>query len=154
MKIRQGFVSNSSSSSFIAVFAKVPDDPANMSELDKHFDRLKTNPTFLLYIKSGKELIDMSDFDYSYGWDGDWAGVDTAPKKKDLDPEAKYIIFQSNGGAGDDDSDFLPDDEDGDFDYDVELSDFRTFEQEIYSHITEENGFTKIKKGYGAGRNG
>ncbi len=140
MKIRQGFVSNSSSSSFIAVFAKI-NDSANVSRLGD-------------YIKTGKELIEMNYNDYAYLCCGDWAGVEVMPEKEDLDPEAKYIIFESWGGAGDDDSDFWEGGDDGYMNYNVELTDFDIGEQEVYNSVTEENGFTEVNKGFGAGRNG
>lgn len=141
MKIRKGFVSNSSSSSFIAVFAKIFSDDVSLEMFKSEF------------IKIGQELIDLGAFEYDYLCSANWAGVDTMPEKKDLNPKAKYIVFSGSGGAGDDDEDFRDIDTD-DLNYHVELSDFRTLEQEIYNLVTEENGFTEISKGFGAGRNG
>jgi hypothetical protein len=143
MKVRNGFVTNSSSSSFIGVFARIVDRDKAYNVMSNGLEK---------YTVLGKKILaDMNSNFYGYG--ADWAGVDLTPRKESIDDNAEYIIWESWGGAGDDDSDFSKDG-DWNLDYDVDLTDFRNEEQEIYNSISEKNGFEVIAHGYGAGRNG
>lgn len=145
MKIRSDFVTNSSSSSFIGIFAKISDRNKANQTIEQH--KLQHN------IKTGKEILEEMTGKYFWGYGADWAGVDLTPRKDDIEEDAEYIIWESYGGAGDDDYAFC--DEDGwDYDYDVDLEDFEEEEQQIFNSISKDNGFANIDYGYGAGRNG
>lgn len=145
MKIRSDFVTNSSSSSFIGIFAKISDRNKANQTIEQH--KLQHN------IRTGKEILEEMTGRYFGGYGADWAGVDLTPSKNNIEENAEYIIWESYGGAGDDDYAF---DESGygDINYDVDLDDFEECEQQIYNDISESNGFTNIDCGYGAGRNG
>ena len=148
-KIRLGFVSNSSSSSFICVFAKVNDVDKTKEIIDKNMD---------YEIVSGRELLDRPVRNTAYKWikigDADWASVDVEIHKDNIEPEADYLIVNSYGGAGDCDDEFLsnPDDYDSDLDYDVDLHDFR--ESETIDKLVDAKAIEIIECEYGAGRNG
>jgi hypothetical protein len=145
LKFRSDFVTNSSSSSFIGVFAKIKDE--------EKANEIIQNYKLAEYIKTGKEILEQMQHKYFWGYGADWSGVDLTPNKKDIEENSKYIIWESYGGAGDGDYDFMEED-DYECNYDVDLSDFEKSEQEIYLAISGENGFSNINDGYGAGRNG
>lgn len=148
MKFRSDFVTNSSSSSFIGVFAKLGDYDKALSVLaDHNLDE---------QIQTGKQILEDISRKYFYGYGADWAGIDITPRKDKIDPDAYYIVWESYDGA--DDNSYTIFDDDGyieDYDYSaVDLVDFENYEISIYTDITEENGFVDIDKGYGAGRDG
>lgn len=145
MKVRQDFVTNSSSSSFIGIFARISDEEKANQVIQRH--KLEYD------IKTGRKILEEMIHKYFYGYGADWAGVDLTPRKDSISEDAKYIIWESYGGAGDGDYAFDPEGW-GDMDYDVNLEDFEDEEQEIFNAINEENGFADIDYGYGAGRNG
>lgn len=126
-KIRMSFVTNSSSSSFICVLAKVADKEKAQPIIDKH----------KLDVYTGKEIKE-GDSDIS---DVDWAGVWF--NKKSLDDEAIYVYSEDCAD--------LYEDEDGDVDYDFDEDNHDT---EAIDAVTEANGFTAINVQCGAGRNG
>ena len=133
MKKRQGFVSNSSSSSFIAIFAEVTTDKAR-----KIAEEL------------GLEIMDYDRIKHEAEWGlgADWAGVWIEPKFE----EGKEYIYHYNCCC--DDSDFWTG---GEYDYsgvDLTTEYFEDNDIKIVEIVNEENGFTKIEWGYGAGRNG
>ena len=144
-KIRLDFVTNSSSSSFIGIFAKISDRNKASQVIEQH--KLQHN------IKTGREILEEMTGSYFWGYGADWAGVDLTPNKDDIKEDAEYIIWGSYGGAGDCDYAFDKSGY-GDMDYDVDLSDFKENEQEIWGDINQNNGFVDIDYGYGAGRNG
>lgn len=130
-KIRLGFVTNSSSSSFIICFARITDKEKAQKIIDKYdlnvFDRDGVN---------GKK-----------NWCGelgaDWAGaviwnVDDILEKH---PDDKFVIITDSNDAYDDNY--------GEpiYDYDFEMND-------AIGEITEENGFANIEIAEGEGRDG
>lgn len=152
MKIRSGFVSNSSSSSFICCYAKVKDlekAQAYIREHSKKFGSYGDEPRLL----TTKEALEKKE-----GWDGygaDWAGVFLEPDIDETNWEDHYLVFESYGGAGDGDSDFMPGyPQSYDMDYDVDYSDFEDEETSFIDGVCLSNGFEDVHIGYGAGRNG
>ena len=153
MKTRQGFVSNSSSSSFIIGVGKVQDET-------KLTQWLKTNGVELNYdvsIVSVKDLIE--DRVYSVKTYNNQVIVesfqDSVSIPLDTDPNVKYFVVNYCGDEGD--YAFDPND-DGDNDYDI--VDFDWFPARIQKAIEalgkSDSGIDTIssQSTYGAGRNG
>ena len=144
MKKRMGYISNSSSSSFICCYATIKD----LEKAKQYIESKNINKWSKPEIKTKTEIIN----NY-YSCDGaDWAGVYCEPNYSD--EYEHYLIFESCGGAGDCDSDFCVTDDCYDMDYDVDYDDFEEWEREFIEGVTEENGFIDVQIGYGAGRNG
>lgn len=141
MKVTKGFISNSSSSSFICCYALITDIEKAKAYIEGNYDS---------EILSHDKVIKRSKSWCSFG--ADWAGVYCEPSLTG-DSNDSYLIYESFGGAGDSDSDFY---EDGWADYDVDFSDFEEEEQIFINGVTEDNGFSSknIQIGYGAGRHG
>ena len=145
MKIRTGFVSNSSSSSFIICYALITDEAKAREALTKISDvNIYTEAQLEDAIKNSR---------WSSPLECDWAGVSVSMNKTG-NPEQLHVIFKSYGGAGSDDSDFCNGYDDCfDMNYDVDYSDF--CESKIIDRVfTVENGFDDVEVSYGAGRNG
>jgi len=151
MKIRSGFVSNSSSSSFLVVFAKVANE--KVQEITSKYSVLSD-----FWITNGKKLIehfernsDVSGTDIVI--DCDWAGVYHTTPIKDIEPESMYVFFEYYGNEGD--HAFMDGGYDwGEYIYDIDLDFFDDEIQTLYRDVQRENGFEQIFKRYGAGRNG
>ena len=155
MKVRNGFVSNSSSSSFICAVAKIVDKTKaeewlkslNLDKYDyviqKVKDMFEDEFAVCCYKKSdGTVIVDSFQ-----------TGVSI--KGNELEPEDEILAINIINDEGD--SEFSIYDEDGDwcdYDYDIELSFFPDNQAKAYTGLIEENGFTLIRKTYGAGRNG
>lgn len=135
MKIRNSFICNSSSSSFICVLAEI-------------IDKEKFNAAKLGDSESGKDIEETSYWEYG----ADWAGVYI--DRDLLDSEKEYFYWEEYGGAGDEDYCFQSNPDDWDLDYNVNLENFPNEQQEMFNCATEENGLKLINRGYGAGRNG
>lgn len=154
-KIRKGFVSNSSSSSFICIVAEVKKD----SEVVR-----QTKVGTESWVFTGKELIDHDFMEKTFGRefrrsgntlkvaDCDWCGVEVDLELSAIDPEAEYLIVKSYGGAGSDDWDFGATEDSWDLDYDVDWDDF--IEAPIIDKLVDDGLIQIIESDYGAGRNG
>lgn len=130
MKIRTSFVTNSSSSSFICVLAKVEDKEKAQVIIDK----------YNLDVYSGKDIKEGN----SDVRDVDWAGVWFNHKK--LDDAATYVYYE--------DCTDIQEDEWGDTDYDFNEDNHSADELEAIDAVTKENGFTDVDVQCGAGRDG
>ena len=154
MKIRAGFVSNSSSSSFIVGIGKI-DDINLFEQLKEKYPKGYEKP----WLCTGLELAESKN---------KWAHVSiSADRKKvsitgggnsdpdvtiDFDEFGKYIVYNINNDEGD--GAFYEVDEDGeygDLDYDIDLSWFSEEQQEIFELI---EGLDVNAIIYGAERNG
>lgn len=139
MKVRMDFVTNSSSSSFIAVFAKIDNKEKAQPIIEKYgYD-----------IYTGEQLLkEMSHSRWSKLFEWDWAGVDVTPSERYVEDNitSEFIFFS--------DSEDIQEDEDGDTNYDIDSSDFSNWTNEAIDAVNKHNGFTDIDCQYGAGRNG
>ena len=157
MKTRQGFVSNSSSSSFIVAVAKVVDeekvnkwrDSLNLPDYRKSHCKIVTlediinNEVYCAKIKKDQVVIESFQAD---------ARLSIKGMKED--DKIFYINITNDEG---DTGRFSGYDENGeycDIDYDINLDDFSEAEQNLFMGLTENNGFSNIDANYGAGRNG
>lgn len=139
MKIRRDFVTNSSSSSYIVCFARVHDKEKAEPFINAHS---------CIETWTAEEIL--PELGRWYGWlNCDWAGV------YDIDPTKEYIeehnedTFVVISHYED-----LWEDENGECDYYVEPEDFASYILNAIDDVTTVNGFTDIRIGYGAGRNG
>jgi len=130
VKIRVGFISNSSASSFICCTATIKDE----LKAEKYLEDFK-NISGDIKILTKEEVIAEKNSRWG-GFDCDWAGVYYEPKINE-DETLRYLVFESYGGAGD--SDFCDDDEDCyDMDYDVSFKDFTQTERHFINEISEQ----------------
>lgn len=131
MKKRVGFVTNSSSSSYIICFARISDEEKAKQIVDKH----------------NLKVFDVEGVKGEM-WHGelgaDWAGATiwNADKVLEKYPDDKYIIIEDwNEAEWDDEA------EEDIFYYDFDKDD-------VIKEITKENGFADIDVAEGEGRNG
>lgn len=138
MKIRNGFVTNSSSSSFICCFARIADEEKAKKILEKY--------EYDIDVYTAEEALEAIDRRGWSGWlDCDWAGVYMTPSKEYIKEHmnSRFVVSEH--------CEEIWEDEDGEADYDVDYSDFDTT---VIDQITEENGFADIECQCGAGRDG
>lgn len=130
MKIRNGFVTNSSSASYIVCFARVEDEEKANKIAEKYEFPLLS-----------KEEVEGYKYCGEYG--AHWAGaiaysVDDVMQEH---PESKFVYMTDYNDA-DYDEDFYPI-----YDYDFTIN-------SAISEICEENGFADIEISEGEGRDG
>ena len=146
MKIRSGFVSNSSSSSFIVGIAKILD----REKFDAWAKSVNARDLEVLKVKDLSHWNKNDKIAYNESFRGDRCSI----LLEDLDLEDEVVLLDFMGGS---DADFTIYDEDGDFsdyDYDIDFSHFDKAEQDLYDGFSKSNGLAMVQKGYGAGRNG
>lgn len=156
MKIRNGFVSNSSSSSFIIGLAKISDRSAVdnwISTLGLYEYAVKVEKvgdlTNCWRCKVKPSVKNNPDFDlYDVTIDSDICGDVTLTNLREDD----YILVADISHG--DDGDFWDADSD-EYNYDIDLDFFPESKQDVYISIVNGiNGLEKGKATFGAGRDG
>jgi len=154
MKIRNGFVSNSSSSSFIVGVAKINDYNEFVKYIENNnitlnydvkvitLSNIKESTSYDMYVKNDKIYVDSFQTDVSLNI-------------KDCKDEDLFLVVNICNNEGD--SDFMTSDDDYDIDYDIDMSFFDIHDSKVYdAFYSEESGLdlSKSEVYYGAGRNG
>lgn len=141
-KIRMGFVTNSSSSSFIVCFARIEEKEKAQKIIDKYKDDID------LEVYSGRECLDeMQHSRWSKWLEWDWACIDATPSEDYINEhiDDNFIVIKDYTDIED------PEDY---WDYDWDKNDHDQVALEAIDAITKENGFADMDCQYGAGRNG
>ena len=147
MKIRSGFVSNSSSSSFIVGIAIIEDEEKfnklkeKYSEIEVFDPKTDTLQRWGGIQKEGGRFIIEEPTNY-----GGYIGVNKTDKK------IAYFVEGNNEGDY-----FFYDDPDSEWpelDYNISFDFFDKNQQNLFTDFNEENGLSNVNKNYGAGRNG
>jgi len=156
MKIRTGFVSNSSGSSFILGIAKVSDiekfneyliktgnkiDGMDLSLMSVRTIR-NTPADRLFFVEKIYGLIQTSNFN------------DTSVSIEDSKLNNEDLLFIVNIVNNEGDQAFQSDADSFTPDYNIDLTFFPCEQQKLYEWMNENSGLTMIEKIYGAARNG
>lgn len=174
MKVRAGFVSNSSSSSFMIAIGVIF-DPEKFNAWLKKLERRGGGHVIGLQALNASELFDTDHSCLSLkennveleapindpvavkvSEENIKAVIETVPKKI----LAKNLLFDHDSVQlavyiiGNDEGDSAFSDNDLGLDYDIGFDWFTEDQQEIYNGFDESNGITYIDKRFGAGRNG
>lgn len=148
MKIRNGFVSNSSSSSFIATYGMVVNE--------EQFNAWKSSHEIGDEYKmlTGEELWKKYNDQYDYDLRGHdfFDHVDWKPIIKAAIDNPKAIFVFKTGCGPDSDMDFMNDW--GDIDYDIDLDRFNDSDIALYNSTPETNGVKVVSQTFYAGRDG
>jgi len=135
MKVRNGFVSNSSSSSFILAYSLITDEEKARAAIGTVDVEIYTETELEDAIKNARWCTPL---------ECDWADV-YQKMKKTGNPEQLHAVFS--------DCDDIYEDGDSEPNYDVDFDDFSSAKW-IDETFTTENGFKDVSIQYGAGRNG
>jgi hypothetical protein len=154
MKIRNGFVSNSSSSSFIVGIAKIEDkEKFDKYILDNNIT-LDNSDNFLISYKdiNKSHLYDVRNFKNNIIVDSFQTSAEIF--SDDFNDNDMFFITNITNNEGDD---MFYCNDDYDLDYDIDITFFDNDQQKIYSLFFDEKSgldITKSNAYYGAGRNG
>jgi len=152
MKTRNGFVSNSSSSSFIIAVGKVIDrekalsffESCDMLEYFWSINKLSDiNKQYLATVNDSEIVVEC--------FEGSSVKLDRSLLKED--DEVLVIYIANNEGDGGIFDGYIGNGEYGEINYDISLSDLPKRQVRLYDGLNEENGIIHVDKKYGAGRN-
>jgi hypothetical protein len=171
MKLRNGFVSNSSGSSFMIGLAVVVDrqkfdawvkrDGIKLDKFDvavEDFDELVSRGPNSDYpnVQDGKIVLEAFDEVTKVSLPFD--AIFNVDVNKPVDKEAKRLlaghegeIFVVNITNNEGDSLFWKEDE---YDFYIDVDFFGGWQRKLWDGMTEENGLASVNKAFGAGRNG
>jgi len=154
MKIRNGFVSNSSSSSFILGIAKIKDK----QKFDNWFSKIDSRFLRYISIRTVGELESLHDacyFNADLKIENEEVKLHNFCKEvsipvKNLTPYDLLFMVATCNDEGDD-SFVNPC---GDLNWEIDTSDLSENERKVYEGMIKENGFDLINSIFGVGRNG
>lgn len=156
MKIRNGLVSNSSSSSFMCTFGKIIDMEKFETWAKKNKFKFNTVKGEKLATALDRELHQVEELsNFFVGLNGDF--FDYMPSIEEVcmlaqkDPEATYVLC---GGYGDGEDSFYWNEDSEEYDYDNVYNDsFPSIVEELFC-AAEDEGFESIEGCCYAGRDG
>ena len=155
MKIKTGFVSNSSSASFICTIGRIADEEKfnafikeNKIEFDSHDSRIIDGETAL-----GKVGLIPTTPVYIWGDFYDQIDINLLVESAKRNPDSNFVV---SSGYGPGEFDVYDEDDNWiETDYStIELSDFDLKDQLLYKSSPDVNGIEVIQQTFYAGRNG